>query len=75
MLDQSGKARETSAVSRVANLFPNADPRIVSALASQADALRRYIAQVNQLTWAEVDELLNAFLPEGFGDSTLRATG
>ena len=33
MLDQSGKARETSAVSRVANLFPNADPRIVSALA------------------------------------------
>ena len=62
MLDQLDHTENTGVVARVVGLFPNADEVVVRALTTQGDAMQRYLAQANQLTRAEVQELLSAFV-------------
>lgn len=45
----------------LADIFPHADPQVVTALSSHAKALMRYLAQIHDLTIAETTETVEAF--------------
>ena len=57
-------AHHTSSTDDLENrsmVLPNADPQIVSALSAQTTALKRYLAQIHELTLNETTEAIEAF--------------
>lgn len=46
---------------RLQAFFPNADAHVLDALATHTQAMTHYLAQVHDLTLAEINETIEAF--------------
>ncbi|MXQ07229.1 hypothetical protein GQ651_05160 [Alphaproteobacteria bacterium GH1-50] len=51
-----------TALKRITDWFPNSDATVIGALLGHRDAVARYLAQVHEVTVAEVAEVLDALL-------------